>query len=782
MKAKDTGLNHTGKFVLHGYEERHGYQGGVWIDVVGGVSGTAYPIGTASNPVNNISQARTIADNYGYRTFNVRGQVTLNTGYVDWQFLGWGQTANDRIGLNYKCIDGSYFERVTVSGCCLCGDEWDGSSCLIKESDLLLGTFSDCLFEGNISLDSGVTTALNCAFKAGTVLDFGITGAEAYFNACSGDVTVSNMTSSLNKLINSFISGEITIDNTCTDGEVHIHGVVHVTDDSGAGCTVDRDAQLPYATFQSDLAEYTTEGTAGHSILYTAYSGEVWLDARGKYEISRVLAAAANSIPQSSYFTMQGITAGVTTDYYVWFNRSGGGSDPNPGGTGIEIATTTGWTNTQVATQMIAVIDAETEFGAAVGSQAYSCVITNASHGQVEDTADFNTNLNFNINQQGEDHGGYSGTTFPVGTPFKPVDNLTDALAISSDIGTVRFACIGDIVLDQDVNTYMFRSQADAYTSASVDVNGYDATGCHFSWMLIQGDCSGSGQFTAENSWMVSLTDVACLFRDCQIDGSFVIKSGGQFKGVGVAAPNIFGTNINMNASASQIGLVDVNGVLNISNSGAGGQLAIAGVYKLSLSAVCTPSNGIAILYVVGNGEVNYPGDFDGSLAMFFVDATLPATVWDVVSSEHDTLGTFGSTFALILNYLVATLNPAITTIDANVDLILEDTGTTLPATLAAILEDTGTTIPASLASIIVKIDNIFTDVATLLSLNRENVAIENTFDSQHKHTGFVMYCYDSAANATTNDHVTGFLKSYELSVGYDANSDPELIKMVLMP
>ena len=61
-------------------------------------------------------------------------------------------------------------------------------------------------------------------------------------------------------------------------------------------------------------------------------------------------------------------------------------------------------------------------------------------------------------------------------------------------------------------------------------------------------------------------------------------------------------------------------------------------------------------------------------------------------------------------------------TIDANIDLILEDTGTTLPATLATIdanvddiLEDTGTTLPATLATIDGNVDSILVDTGTTL-------------------------------------------------------------------
>lgn len=85
---------------------------------------------------------------------------------------------------------------------------------------------------------------------------------------------------------------------------------------------------------------------------------------------------------------------------------------------------------------------------------------------------------------------------------------------------------------------------------------------------------------------------------------------------------------------------------------------------------------------------------------------------WDaeVQSEVADALAVYDPPTKAELDSAHATTDGLITTVDGNVDLILEDTGTTLPSTLAtlatyidtevaAILEDTGTTIPALIGS-----------------------------------------------------------------------------------
>jgi hypothetical protein len=52
----------------------------ITLDVENGVAGTTYPIGTPTNPVNNLSDAKTIATARGFRTIAILSSLTISTG------------------------------------------------------------------------------------------------------------------------------------------------------------------------------------------------------------------------------------------------------------------------------------------------------------------------------------------------------------------------------------------------------------------------------------------------------------------------------------------------------------------------------------------------------------------------------------------------------------------------------------------------------------------------------------------------------------------------------
>ena len=56
------------------------FNGGIWVDTVSGTSGTVFPIGTPSYPVNNINDAKTIAEYRGFNTINILSNLTVASG------------------------------------------------------------------------------------------------------------------------------------------------------------------------------------------------------------------------------------------------------------------------------------------------------------------------------------------------------------------------------------------------------------------------------------------------------------------------------------------------------------------------------------------------------------------------------------------------------------------------------------------------------------------------------------------------------------------------------
>lgn len=112
--------------------------GVVYIDTANGVAGTTGTIGTATNPVNNLADATTIAMAQNIRQFVIRGgsTLTLTQDYKNWAFIGMGALASNHIELNGNDIDDCRFENLTLSGT-MAGK----------------ASFRDCLLDGVDDLD-----------------------------------------------------------------------------------------------------------------------------------------------------------------------------------------------------------------------------------------------------------------------------------------------------------------------------------------------------------------------------------------------------------------------------------------------------------------------------------------------------------------------------------------------------------------------------------------------------------------------------------------------------
>jgi hypothetical protein len=88
---------------------------------------------------------------------------------------------------------------------------------------------------------------------------------------------------------------------------------------------------------------------------------------------------------------------------------------------------------------------------------------------------------------------GTSGTTYPVGTAFQPVNNLSDAITIAQERNISELRIFGPIDFDVDLNN--------AYTIRGgnirdvVDVKGVNLSGCTFNQCILRGSFNGNVAF-----------------------------------------------------------------------------------------------------------------------------------------------------------------------------------------------------------------------------------------------------------------------------------------------
>lgn len=106
----------------------------------------------------------------------------------------------------------------------------------------------------------------------------------------------------------------------------------------------------------------------------------------GQAEVTSVVCVAdSGGSLNNTYFYLN--SANNSTQYYVWYNVSSGGTDPAISGkTGIEVAIATNDANTVVASATQSAINALSDFSASVGSATVT--ITNASAGAATDASD----------------------------------------------------------------------------------------------------------------------------------------------------------------------------------------------------------------------------------------------------------------------------------------------------------------------------------------------------------------------------------------------------------
>lgn len=100
-----------------------------------------------------------------------------------------------------------------------------------------------------------------------------------------------------------------------------------------------------------------------------------------------------------TYITFQIQGSSAASDHYFWLNLDAGGTDPEPGGTGHEVAIATGDTDTEIAAAVQAILDAVTDLGATVDGTVVT--VTNDRNGELTTPVDGGTGATITLVQCG---------------------------------------------------------------------------------------------------------------------------------------------------------------------------------------------------------------------------------------------------------------------------------------------------------------------------------------------------------------------------------------------
>lgn len=248
------------------------YNEKVCIDVDNGYSGTTYPIGLPRWPVNNLVDAKTIAEKNNIREFQLYSNLTIQNGEsVDDYVIQAEQDIDVVVILMPGCsTSNTRFFRVIITG------TFDGKSYIQTATALTVANFSgfmvDTILMGNVGVVDPAVPSLfsNCGGgKVSPPIEIDLNDSTLNIGGWKGIGKLINKTGTGANIIE-MNTGQAIIDSTCVSGSIYITGVGQIiSDDSGPGCTVDTSALLnrdliSNQVWSEPVSGYNNDGTYGN--------------------------------------------------------------------------------------------------------------------------------------------------------------------------------------------------------------------------------------------------------------------------------------------------------------------------------------------------------------------------------------------------------------------------------------------------------------------------------------------------------------------------------------
>lgn len=201
-------------------------------------SGSTFPVGTRGYPVNNLTDAYTIAKARGFGRLLLLDSQTFDTAL---DFKSMKIIGDNTITVTATLAPAADIMMAEFSFCAVEG-VLDGynvfEKCRIKDVTYVSGVLHNCALEGVMTMATGANLLLtDCYESSFATPTIDVNGADNLaLRSYSGDLNIINCTGTSRVELN-VEQGHITIDSSCTGGEIHILGNAKVIDNS-AGATV----------------------------------------------------------------------------------------------------------------------------------------------------------------------------------------------------------------------------------------------------------------------------------------------------------------------------------------------------------------------------------------------------------------------------------------------------------------------------------------------------------------------------------------------------------------
>jgi hypothetical protein len=213
------------------------------VDILSAYSGTTFPTGTPLQPVNNMTDALSIASSRGFRTFYIAGDITLGSSIDFDESIFVGESpSKSKITINTTAdVENCEFYDAEITGTLDGGNVL--KNCLISTLNYVNGYIEQCILNSATITLGGSATAhfLDCwsgvVGAATPTIDMGGSGQGLGLRNYNGGIKLENK-SGADKVSIDLNSGQVVLDSTVTAGDIVVRGIGRITDNS-VGATVD---------------------------------------------------------------------------------------------------------------------------------------------------------------------------------------------------------------------------------------------------------------------------------------------------------------------------------------------------------------------------------------------------------------------------------------------------------------------------------------------------------------------------------------------------------------
>jgi hypothetical protein len=243
----------------------------VYVDTVNGSSGTAYPLGTQGSPVDNIADAKVIAERYGMRMFKVHGDITLATDLSDYVFTADSPSCST-IDLNNQSVDGASFRECTLTG--VQNGRIQAYTCQLDTITNMNGEYVECTIASDLDCKTGEWTYIWGGQATGAdIFNIDMNGAaKVGITKCTIVCQVQNMTDA-DAIFLKHGQGITTGDASNTAGTIRVGGEAAWIDGGVGGSVIVQDDTTRATVWDVTLADHLTPGTTGKK-LYDGGTGD----------------------------------------------------------------------------------------------------------------------------------------------------------------------------------------------------------------------------------------------------------------------------------------------------------------------------------------------------------------------------------------------------------------------------------------------------------------------------------------------------------------------------